>query len=323
MASGHSVTLNSGQKMDVVGLGTWKSKPGEVQLAVEAAIDSGYRHIDCAWAYQNETEVGAAIKVKIDEGVVERKDLFITSKLWQCFHEPSMVKKALKQTLDALKLDCLDLYLVHNPVAYKYIEGNPFPLDENGKCQNTDLDYMETWKEMEKMKEEGLTKNIGVSNFNQYQLGRVIREGRIKPAVNQIEINPYLTQEGMASFCKKNKVIVTAYAPFGSPDNPWLKEDYKPLLEDKVLHEIAKRLNVTAAQVVIRYLIQRGFTVIPKSVTPSRIQSNYQVFDFKLGDADMKKLTALNKNYRTCLFEWDKGNKYYPFAENYSESVSL
>jgi len=319
MASGNFVTLNTGQKMDVVGLGTWKSKPGEVQLAVEAAIDCGYRHIDCAWAYQNETEVGAAIKSKIEEGVIKREDLFVTSKLWNCFHEPDMVEKAIKETLGWLELDYLDLYLVHNPVAYKFIEGKPFPIDENGKCQNTELDYMETWKEMEKLKEKGLTRSIGVSNFNQVQLARVIKEGKIKPSVNQIEIHPYHTHEDMANFCKKNKVVVTAYSPFGSPDNPWLKEDYKPVLQDKVLAEIAKRLNVSPAQVILRYLVQRGFTVIPKSVTPSRIQSNYKVFDFKLGDADMKKIAAMNKNYRTCSFHWDIGNKYYPFAENYSE----
>jgi len=319
MSSGKFVTLNTGHKMDCVGLGTWKSKPGEVQLAVEAAIDTGYRHIDCAWAYQNETEVGAAIKSKIEEGVIKREDLFVTSKLWNCFHEPEWVEKALKQTLGWLGLDYLDLYLVHNPVAYKYIEGNPMPIDESGKCNNTDLDYMTTWKEMEKIKEKGLARSIGVSNFNQFQLGRVLKEGKIKPAVNQIEIHPYLTQENMVNFCKKNKVIVTAYSPFGSPDNPWLKKDYKPVLQDKVLGDMAKRLNVSAAQIIIRYMIQRGLTVIPKSVTPSRILSNYQVFDFKLGDADMKKISALNKNYRTCAFDWDKGNKHYPFAENYKE----
>jgi len=263
--------------MDSVGLGTWKSKPGEVRQAVEAAIDSGYRHIDCAWCYANEEEVGAGLECKLKAGKVKREELFITSKLWCCFHEPSRVRGAVMETLKWLKLDYLDLYLMHNPVGYKFVEGKPFPLLENGKMENNDIDYMDTWKEMEKLQKEGLVKSIGVSNFNSVQLARVIKEGNIKPAVNQIEIHPYFTQEPLVDFCQKNDVVVTAYSPFASPDNPWLKEGYKSVLDDSKIKEIADKLKRTPAQVILRYLIQRGLIVIPKSVTPSRIDANYKV----------------------------------------------
>merc|ERR1739838_1001854 len=135
MSSGNFLKLNSGYKMDSVGLGTWKSKPGEVRQAVEAAIDSGYRHIDCAWCYANEEEVGAGLECKLKAGKVKREKLFITSKLWCCFHEPSRVRGAVMETLKWLKLDYLDLYLMHNPVGYKFVEGKPFPLLENGKME--------------------------------------------------------------------------------------------------------------------------------------------------------------------------------------------
>lgn len=319
MSSGHTLKLNSGHDMDIVGLGTWKSKPDEVRHAVESAIDCGYRHIDCAWCYQNEHEVGVALENKVKEGKVKREDLFITSKLWCTFHEPDQVRKGCMESLKSLKLDYLDLYLVHNPVGYIQVEGNPFPLLDNGKMQNTDRDYMDTWKAMEMLVEEGLVKSIGISNFNIAQTARVLKEGKIKPAVNQIEIHPNFTQEPLVEYCQKEGVVVTAYSPFASPDNPWLKEGYKPVLEDVTINEISKRMNKTPAQVILRYLMQRNLIVIPKSVTASRIESNYQVFNFKLDDADMAKISKLNKNYRTCLFEWDIGHKYYPFNENYKE----
>jgi len=316
MSSGHTLKLNSGHHMDVVGLGTWKSKPDEVRQAVESAIDCGYRHIDCAWCYQNEHEVGAGLENKFKEGKVKREDLFITSKLWCCFHEPERVRPALMETLKWLKLDYLDLYLMHNPVGYVYVEGEPFPLLENGKMRNTDMDYMETWKAMEKLQEEGLVRSIGISNFSKEQTARVLKEGKIKPAVNQIEIHPNLTQEPLVDFCQKEGVVVTAYSPFASPDNPWLKDGYKSPLQDSTVNEIAKKVDKTPAQVILRYLMQRNLIVIPKSVTPSRIKSNYEVFDFKLDAEDMAKIGKLNKNYRTCLFEWDVGHKYYPFADD-------
>jgi len=210
--------LSSGYKMDVVGLGTWKSKPDQVRQAVEVAIDCGYRHIDCAWIYGNEEEVGTALENKFKEGIVKREDLFITSKLWCCFHEPHRVRGALQETLQKLKLKYLDLYLMHNPAGRKFVEGQPFVMEPD---QFLEIDYVETYKELEKLQKEGLIRSLGLSNFNTTQVGRVIKEASIKPAVNQVEIHPYLTQEPLVEFCQENDVVVTAYSPFSSPDSPW------------------------------------------------------------------------------------------------------
>jgi len=316
MSPGNTMKLNSGYEINVVGLGTWKSPKGMVKQAVESAIDCGYRHIDCAWLYKNEDEVGAALQKKIQEKKVERNQLFITSKLWGCFHEPSMVRRALTQSLQNLKLDYLDLYLIHFPVGYKFYEGvtTPFLDDAKTKVESNDIDYMETYKELEKLQKEGLIRSIGVSNFNIEQVDRVLRLSEIKPAVNQIEIHPYLSQVGLVEFCQRHDVVVTAYSPFSSPDNPRKRPDYVPVLENTTIKEIAKKLEKTPGQVVLRYLLQRNLVVIPKSVTPSRIQSNYEVFDFNLDDSEMEKIGKLNKDYRCITFPWDKDHQYYPFA---------
>jgi len=321
MSSGHTLKLNSGYEMDIVGLGTWKSPKGKVKDAVESAIDCGYRHIDCAWIYDNEGEVGDAIEKKIKEGKIKREDLFITSKLWGCFHEASRVRGALMESLKNLKLKYLDLYLIHFPVGYKFHEGNPLPFldDKNEKMDSNDIDYMESYRELEKLQKEGLIRSIGVSNFSMEQVGRVLKEAEVKPAVNQIEIHPYFSQEPLVEYCQKNGVVVTAYSPFSSPDSPWLKEDYVSVLENSTIKSIADKLKRSTAQVILRYLMQRNLIVIPKSVTPARIQSNYNVFDFKLDQGDMDKISKLNKNYRTCGFTWDKNHKYFPFGDDYKQ----
>jgi len=321
MSSGHTLKLNSGHEMDVVGLGTWKSVKGKVRDAVECAIDCGYRHIDCAWAYMNEDEIGEAIENKINQGRIKREELFVTSKLWSSFHEAKTVRGALMETLQNLKLKYLDLYLIHYPVGYNFHEGKPFPYldDKNETIDSNEIDYMEPWKELEQLQKEGLIRSIGVSNFNIEQVDRVLRESEVKPSVVQIEIHPYFTQEPLVEYCQKNGIVVTAYSPFSSPDSPWLKEDYVSVLQNSTIKTIGEKLKRTTAQVILRYLIQRNLVVIPKSATPSRIKSNYDVFDFELDQGDMERISKLNKNYRTCRFWWDKNHKYYPFVDDYKQ----
>nr|XP_009861665.1 aldose reductase-like [Ciona intestinalis] len=315
-----SIKLNTGCEMPIVGLGTWKSKSGEVQRAVEVAIDSGYRHVDCALVYGNEKEVGSALKKKIDEGKVTREDMFITGKLWNVFHHPSKVRGSLQESLNNLQTSYLDLYLIHWPMAYVLQpDGNLFPKDSNGKFIYDDTDYVDTWKELEKAKEEGIVKNIGVSNFNAYQVNRIIKECKVVPAVNQVELHPYLNQEETVKFCQTNKVAMTAYSPLGSPDRPWVKPDEPVLLEDPKLVAIAERLKKTVAQILLRYQIQRNIIVIPKSVTPSRIQSNLQLFDFELSADDMATVAGFDRSFRGCALEWVSDHKYWPFKENYTE----
>jgi len=338
MTESRKLQLNTGHKMDLIGLGTWKSGPGQVKAAVGAAIDCGYRHIDCAWLYQNEKEIGEAIDDKIKDGAVARADMFIVSKLWNIFHDPEDVRKGFMQTLKALKLDYLDLYLMHSPMGYKNVskeayEGEEmkiglaettdrviFPRDpETQGPLSSDTDYVDTWKEMEKLVDEGLVRSIGVSNFNKFQIERICTEGKIAPAVHQFELHPYLTQIDMVNFCQEKDIAVTAYSPFGSPDRPWKPEDEEPLTSSPVIKRIAARVGRSPFQVVLRYLNQRNIIAIPKSATPKNMQSNLAIFDFYLTNEDMKCLNDLNKGHHAVSFDWDKGHRYFPFVENYSE----
>ncbi|XP_046626368.1 aldo-keto reductase family 1 member B1-like [Neodiprion virginianus] len=309
--------LNNGREIPVFGLGTWKSKPGQVAQAVKDAIDIGYRHIDCAHVYGNEKEVGAALAAKFAEGVVKREDLFITSKLWNTFHKPVLVEPALKTTLNDLGLEYLDLYLMHWPFAYKEDPTNLFPSNADGSVKYSEVDYLDTWKAMENVNKKGLTKSIGVSNFNSEQLERVVKNAEILPVTNQVECHPYLPQLKLSELCKSKNIVVTGYSPLGSPDRPWAKPDDPQLLEDPKIKEIGRKYNKTSAQVLIRYQIDRGHVVIPKSVTKSRIEENFQVFDFELTPEDIESITSLDCNGRCVPMKSAQTHKYWPFGIPY------
>ncbi|XP_032526116.2 aldo-keto reductase family 1 member B1-like isoform X2 [Danaus plexippus] len=309
------VKFSNGLTCPMIGLGTWKSKPGEVSQAVKDAIDIGYRHIDCAFVYGNEKEVGDAITEKIKEGVVKREELFITSKLWNTFHRPDLVRGALMKSLQNLNLDYLDLYLIHWPQAYKE-DGELFPVDESGKIQFSDVDYVDTWKALEPLQAEGLIRSLGVSNFNSRQLDRVLESASIKPVVNQVECHPYLVQKKLKEFCAARGVLLAAYSPLGSPDRPWAKPDDPRLLDDPRLKEIADRLGRTVAQVLIRYQLERGNIVLPKSVTRSRIESNFAVMDFQLSKDDLELIDSFDCNGRFVPMTASLGHKHHPFEND-------
>lgn len=309
-----NVKFNNGNEIPIFGLGTWKSQPGEVTQAVKDAIDIGYRHIDCAHVYGNEKEVGEAIKAKIAEGVVKREDLFITSKLWNTYHKTELVEPAIKISLKDLGLDYLDLYLIHWPFAYKDGPDNfPKTADDLPLIDDT-VDYLDTWKGMESVLGKKLTKNIGVSNFSSEQIDRLLKNCKVKPVTNQIECHAYLNQKKLSDYCKEKGIVITAYSPLGSPDRPWAKPDDPKLMEDKKLQELAKKYKKSPAQVLIRYQLDRGHVVIPKSVTKSRIAENCEVFDFKLNADDIAYIDSFDCNGRICpMFGCEKA-KHYPFV---------
>ncbi|CAH1269910.1 AKR1B10 [Branchiostoma lanceolatum] len=311
--AGPTAVLSSGKKMPLLGLGTWQSKSEEVLNAVKVAIDAGYRHIDTARVWGNEKEVGQAIKEKIGEGKIKREDVFLSSKLFTSFSRPEHVKECMMQSLADLGLDYVDLYLIHSPLSFKY-GSSPF----SGTPEEVfdDVDYVDTWKAMEPFVDEGLAKSIGVSNFNSQQLERLLQNCRIKPAVNQVELHPYLAQQDLVDFCKRNNVLLTAYSALGAPARPKVfasGEEDPVLMDDPSVVAIAKKYGKSAAQVLIRYQLDRGVSVIPKSVTPSRIQANFDIMNFSLSKEDLASLGQLDRKLRYVGANLFVKHKFFPF----------
>jgi len=321
--------LNSGHSMPQLGFGTWLAAPGVVKTSVEAAVKAGFRHIDCAWIYGNEPEVGSAFKNIFATGV-KREDLFITSKLWNTFHKPADVIPALKESLSNLGLEYLDLYLIHWPMGYENggDKALTFPKTEDGKVIFCESSFVDTWKEMEKAVEAGLVKSIGVSNFNTKQIQQIVDSCKIKPAVNQVECHPYNNQSKMKAYCDTQDIKITAYSPFGNPGRPWAgtakdgaNNDAVPLLQNELIKKIGEKYGKGNGHVLLRYQIERGIICLTKSVKEERIASNFNIFDFKLTDADLKEIDSLEQNLRILPLTWDGicNHKDYPFKEELNE----
>jgi alcohol dehydrogenase (NADP+) len=288
----------NGDQMPILGLGTWKSTPGEVYKAVKEALRIGYRHIDCAPIYGNEAEVGQALADSFKEGVTSRDQLWITSKLWNNSHAPENLQPSLEKTLSDLQIDSLDLYLIHWPVVLR--KEVLFHESVNDIIALDDLPISETWPVMEAMVDKGLCKHIGVSNFSVAKLKELLENSRLMPEMNQIELHPYLQQPTMLEFCKSNGIHLTGYAPLGSADRPErLKVEDEPiLLEEPAITTIAERHGITPAQLVLSWAIHRRTAVIPKSVNPDRLKQNLSAAKVSFAQDDMQEMAGLDRHRR-------------------------
>ncbi|KAJ8036736.1 Alcohol dehydrogenase [NADP(+)] A [Holothuria leucospilota] len=296
--------------------GSLLSEPAKVTTAVKSAIDVGYRHIDCAYCYDNEDAVGDAIQSKIADGTVNREQLFVTSKqLFETFHKAEDVETGVKNSLTSLKLEYLDLYLMHWPFGITNT-GERWPTGPDGKALYNDVHFTETWQAMEKLVEKGLVRSIGLSNFNISQIKEVIAlPNKVPIANNQVELSPYLVQGELIDFCKSHNITVTAYSPLGSPDREDPLEGEPVLMEHPKLVELAKRKGKSVAQILIRYHLQQNVVCIPKSVTPSRIQENFESLNFELSDAEIQEMKSFNRNHRYCTYGEASEHPLYPFGE--------
>ncbi|KAG0045859.1 hypothetical protein BGZ83_008923 [Gryganskiella cystojenkinii] len=288
MSLGRVAKLNTGASIPLVGLGTWQSKPDVVKHAVKAALQAGYRHIDAAWIYGNEKEVGEAIR----ESNIPRSELFVTTKLWNNSHRPQDVLPALETSLKNLGLDYVDLYLMHWPIAFK---SGPEAVakDADGKIIFENVDITDTYKALEGLVATGKTKAIGVSNFSIANLEKLLKVAKIVPAANQVELHPENPQWGLLEYCNSKGIHLTAYSPLGSTDSPLIKREE--------IANIAKKHHSSNANVLIAWGAQRGTSVIPKSVTESRIISNFK--DIVLDEEDLKVLRGLTEgkaSHRYC-----------------------
>lgn len=292
------LTFDNGDKMPSLGLGTWKSAKGEVYTAVKTAIEIGYRHFDCALVYGNEQEIGQAFADAMKEGTVKREELWITSKLWNNSHEKQYILPSINTTLKDLQLDYLDLYLIHWPVALK--REVAYPQTGEDMLSLTAIPLSETWAEMILLKEMGLTRHIGVSNFSTKKITEIAQATGILPEVNQLEMHPFLQQSAMLDFCHSKGIHLTGYCPLGSADRPANRiVDGEPkLFENLAIRELALTKGCSPAQIMLAWAVNRGTSVIPKSVNPQRLAENLAAADIELTPQEMEIMRGLDLHYR-------------------------
>ncbi|MFJ8685599.1 aldo/keto reductase [Micromonospora wenchangensis] len=258
------ISLNDGNTIPQLGFGVYQIEPENTAEAVGRALEIGYRHIDTAEMYGNEAEVGEAVRAS----GLDRGEVFVTSKLNNGFHRPQDARRAFESTLSALKMDYVDLFLIHWPLPTRY-----------------DGDFVSTWKTLEEFQRDGRARSIGVSNFQVPHLERLAAEADVVPAVNQVEVHPYLTNEQVRAYGGEHNILTEAWSPIAQGR----------VLDDPTIVDVAEQVGRTPAQVVLRWHVQRGDIVFPKSTTPKRIEENFQLFDFTLDDTAMERISGLDR----------------------------
>ncbi|KAI9494786.1 xylose reductase [Zychaea mexicana] len=298
----------SGDKMPLIGFGCWKIDPNDGAETIYNAIKVGYRLIDSASNYKNEKAIGRGINMAIDEGIVKREDLFVTTKLWSTYHKKEHVRPALEKQLEELGLDYVDMFLVHFPLPLKHV-----PIEERyppGWYQNNDepvitLDRApmhECWGAMEKLVEAGLTRNIGVSNFNVQLLMDMLTYANIKPSLLQVELHPYLQQEHLVNWVQSQGIAVTAYSSFGPTSfvstGSKRAKSVEPLFENPTVKDIAAKYNRAPSQVALRWSLERNVAVVPKSLNVDRMKMNLEALNWKMDEEDVQAINQLDMGLR-------------------------
>ncbi|XP_055549594.1 1,5-anhydro-D-fructose reductase-like [Wyeomyia smithii] len=323
-ASVPRVKFFNGYEIPLIGLGTYLTKGEEGVKSIKEAIDIGYRHIDTAYRYGNEAEIGRAVRDKLAEGFVRREDLFITTKLWNSFHSPEHVEQAFHRSLVNLSLDYVDLYLMHMPMGLQFRgfqQENLISYDSAGKVLCSEVDFCDTWKAMEQLVRTGKVRSIGVSNFNCSQLERLLSVSSIQPATNQVECNPGFTQKALIEFCQKHNITVTAFSPMGRANRSDSSSQVTAsILTDPNVTALGTKYGKSNAQIVLRYLIDIGTIPIPKPSNRAETLENIDIFDFRLTAAELALMDRFDNGKRAVPLKYYSHHRDYPFREDTGET---
>lgn len=322
-----TLRLANGDQLPAVGLGLWKVEKKLAAGSVEEAVRRGYRHFDSAYDYGNEAETGEGLQRVINSGACKRDELWITSKLWNTYHAPQHVRPALEHSLRYLQLDYLDLYLIHFPISLAFVPFERYPAGwfrdphaADPRMEPAPVPIADTWGAMEELVRAGLVRNIGISNFGVSLVRDLLSYAEIRPAVLQVEMHPYLTQEKLLRYCGDEEIAVTAFSPLGASSyhSIGMAHESESALDQPIVQEIARRHERSPAQVLLRWGVQRGTAVIPKTTRAERLSQNLAIFDFELTGEEMGAISALNCNRRfndPGVFCEKAFNTFFPIYE--------